>query len=111
MRSMRSAIAGGVLGALLLSGCGAVKLVAPEGREVRILPTDAPASVKVDRTVWYWMWGGRPISDNTTRQDIEAFQLREVRYTTKQTAFEMLTNPLTSIISVVRRTLIVEGNP
>ncbi|MDX2169258.1 MAG: hypothetical protein SF182_19465 [Deltaproteobacteria bacterium] len=97
--------------AMLLGGCGAVNLVAPEGREVRILGSDEPATVKVDRTVWYALWGGHPISDNTTRQDIERFNLREVRYTTKQTFFEMLTNPLTSLVSVVRRTLIVEGNP
>lgn len=96
---------------LVLGGCGAVNLVAPEGREVRVLGRDEPAAVRVDRTVWYWMWGGRPISDNTTRQDIEQHDLREVRYTTKQTAFEMVTNPITSLVSVVRRTLIVEGNP
>ncbi len=94
-----------------VSGCGAVNLVAPEGRTVRILGSEEAASVTIDRTVWYAAWGGYPISDNTTRQDIERFKLREVRYTTKQTAFEMLTNPFTSIVSVVRRTLIVEGNP
>lgn len=102
---------GAALGMVLLGGCGAVKLVAPEGREVRILPADAPAAVRVDRTVWFWLWGGRPISDNTTRQDIERHALREVRYTTEQTFFEMITNPITAIVSVVRRTLIVEGNP
>lgn len=100
-----------LLAALLLGGCGAVNLVAPEGREVRILGSDEPASVKVDRTVWYAGWGGYPISDNTTRQDIERYDLREVRYTTKQTFFEMLTNPITALVSIVRRTLIVEGNP
>lgn len=101
------------LAALLLVplGCGTTHLVAPPGRTVRILGEDEPASVRVQRTVWYWMWGGRPISDNTTQSDIERHDLHEVRYTTYQTLFEMLTNPITSIVSVQRRQLIVEGNP
>ena len=47
------------LAALLLVplGCGTTHLVAPPGRTVRILGEDEPASVRVQRTVWYWMWG------------------------------------------------------
>ena len=35
-----------------------------------------PASVHVERTVWFWSWGAKPISDNTTREDIEKYNLR-----------------------------------
>lgn len=96
---------------LLAAGCGTTQLVAPPGREVYMLDADAPAKIRSQRTVWFWVWGARPISDNTTQQEILAYNLREVRYTTYQTWFEMLTNPLTSIVSVQRRQMVVEGNP
>ncbi len=92
-------------------GCGTTHLVAPPGRNVRMLGQDEPAAIHTQRTVWFWMWGAKPISDNTTQEDIERYDLHEVRYTTYQTWFEMLTNPLTSVVSVQRRQLVVEGNP
>jgi len=92
-------------------GCGTAQLVAPPGRTVQIMKTDTPASVHVERTVWFYSWGAKPISDNTTREDIEKYNLREVRIDVYQKWYEMLMNPITSIVSIQRRTLIVEGNP
>jgi len=92
-------------------GCGTTQLVAPPGRDVQIMRADAPASVHVERTIWFWCWGAKPISDNTTREDIEKYHLREVRIDTYQKWYEMIINPITSIFSFQRRTLIVEGNP
>ena len=92
-------------------GCGTTQLVAPPGRDVRIMRADVPASVHVERTIWFWSWSAKPISDNTTREDIEKYNLREVRIDTYQKWYEMIINPITSIVSVQRRTLIVEGNP
>ncbi|MEO8604743.1 MAG: hypothetical protein ABI629_19395 [bacterium] len=100
-------------GAMLLlgsSGCGTAHLVAPPGREVYIMQADTPAAVRVERTVWFWCWGAKPISDNTTREDIEKYNLREVRIDVYQKWYEMLMNPITSLVSIQRRTLIVEGN-
>jgi hypothetical protein len=109
-RNRRSLAALGLL-LLLPLGCGTTHLVAPPGRTVRMLGEDEPAAVRSQRTVWFWMWGSRPISDNTTQQDIVQYDLHEVRYTTYQTLFEMLTTPITSIVSIQRRQIIVEGNP
>ena len=95
---------------LLLPGCGTVRLETPPGREVRILQADEPVEIHSRRTVWFWLWGARPISDNTTKSDIEKYDLREVRMHTEQTFFETITNPITALVSIVRRTLIVEGN-
>jgi hypothetical protein len=103
-----------LLGLALVSaglGCGTAQLVAPPGRDVRILPADAPATVHIERTLWFWSWGAKPISDNTTREDIEKYNLREVRIDVYQKWYEMLINPVTSIVSIQRRSLIVEGNP
>lgn len=92
-------------------GCGTTQLVAPPGRDVRIMPVDKPAQVHVERAVWFYQWGAKPISDNTTREDIERYNLREVRMDAYQQWWEMLINPIMSIVSIQRRTLIVEGNP
>ncbi|HSQ00444.1 MAG TPA: hypothetical protein VL049_24755 [Candidatus Dormibacteraeota bacterium] len=110
MPGPRTLLVVGLLAAPWL-GCGTAQLVAPPGRDVRIMPTDKPAQVHVERTVWFYQWGARPISDNTTREDIEKYNLREVRIDVYQKWYEMLINPITSLVSIQRRTLIVEGNP
>jgi hypothetical protein len=94
----------------LCVGCGTVRLAAPEGRRVRMLGTEEPAEVRVHRTVWFWLWGGRPISDNTTVQDVLEHDLVEVRMRTEQTMTDNLVLFVTAFVSIVRRTLIVEGN-
>ncbi|WP_428355829.1 hypothetical protein [Methyloprofundus sp.] len=95
---------------LLFSGCGTVRLEVPEGHQVRILAQDESAEIRVERTVWFWLWGARPISDNTTKSDIEKYNLKEVRAYTTQTMTDNLLLIITSLVSIVRRTLIVEGN-
>jgi hypothetical protein len=92
-------------------GCGTTHLVAPPGREVYLMPADTPAQVHVERTIWFYQWGAKAFNDNSTREDIERYNLRQVRIDTYQKWYEMLINPITSIVSIQRRTLIVEGNP
>ena len=101
----------GVMLFVAAAGCGTVRLTVPEGREVRLLQSDEPASIRVKRTVWFWLWGNNPISDNTTEQDILEYDLCEVRIQSENTFLEALTNPITAVFSFVRRTLVVEGNP
>ena len=95
----------------LLSGCGTVRLEVPEGRDVRLLEKEDYASVRVERTVWFWLWGARPISDNSTIQDIEEYNLKEVRLQTEQSMTDNITNVLLIWSTIVRRTMTVEGNP
>lgn len=94
----------------LFTGCGTVRMEVPEGHEVRILAQDESAEIRIERTVWFWLWGARPISDNTTKSDIEKYNLKEVRAYTTQTMTDNLLLMITSLVSIVRRTLIVEGN-
>lgn len=110
-RSLRRALLGVLLAAPWL-GCGTTHLVAPPGRAVYIMPADKPAQVHIERTIWFYQWGAKAFSDsNTTIQDIERYHLREVRFDTYQKWYEMLLNPITSIVSIQRRTVVVEGNP
>jgi hypothetical protein len=92
------------------AGCGTVRLEVPPGRSVRLLEVDEPAGVRVQRTVWFWLWGARPISDNTTCEDIRALDLAEVRMRTEQTMVDNVVTVIGSLVTITRRTLIVEGN-
>lgn len=95
---------------LLFSGCGTVRMEVPEGHEVRVLARNESAEIRVERTVWFWLWGARAISDNTTKSDIEKYNFREVRAYTTQTMTDNLILMVTSLVSIVRRTMIIEGN-
>ena len=93
-----------------VSGCGTVRLEVPEGRTVRLLEEHEPASIRVERKIWFWLWGGNPISDNTTKQDILEHDLKEIRIRTEQTLLDSIVTTLGGVFSITVRTLIVEGN-
>ena len=97
-------------GALALTACGAVQIEAPPGTAIRFMDGDAPAQVRDERVVWYALWGGKPLSDTSTADTIARHGLREVRVSTELTAWDSLVNFFTSFVSIVRRTVIVEGN-
>ena len=99
-----------LLAAAVLPGCGTVRLEVPPGRDVRLLETDEPADIHAERTLWFYFWGGKAISDNTPAAEIEKYGLVEVRVRTEQTFIDSILNPITAVVSIVRRTLIVEGN-
>ncbi len=95
---------------LSMTGCGTVRLEVPPGHDVRLLEQDEYAEIRVQRTVWFWLWGARPISDNSTQQDILEHNFKEVRLQTEQNMTDNLTILITGWFSIVRRTMIVEGN-
>lgn len=94
----------------ILAGCGTVRLEVPAGHDVRLLEHDDYASVRVKRTAWFWLWGARPISDNSIQKDIEKLRLKEVRLLTEQNMVDNLSLLFTAWFSIVRRTMIIEGN-
>lgn len=94
-----------------LAACGAVQIEAPPHARVRILDHDAPTQVRDERVVWYALWGGKPLSDTSIAETIGRHQLREVRVSTELTPLDSVVNVFTSFVSIVRRTVIVEGNP
>ena len=96
--------------ALLVSSCGTVRVEVPEGQQVRLLAEEESAEIRVERTVWFWLWGGKAISDNSIKSDIEKYKLTEVRAFTVQTMTDNILLIVTSFVSIVRRTLVVEGN-
>ncbi len=96
--------------ALLLFSCGTVRMEVPEGQQVRLLSQEESAEIRVERTVWFWLWGGKAISDNSIKSDIEKYKLTEVRAYTVQTMTDNILLIVTSFVSIVRRTLVVEGN-
>jgi len=97
-------------GLLMATGCGTVHLDVPPGRVVTYLDQDQPASVRVERTVWYALWGGKPLSDNSTAATIQQYDLKQVRVTVVQNVWDTVVNTFTCYFSFVRRTVIIEGN-
>jgi hypothetical protein len=95
---------------LLLAGCGTVHFDAPQGQRVRLLTQDDPAAVRVERTIWYALWGNKVMNENHTAPFIATNQLVEVKMYTELSAADSLINPFTSILSFSRRTLVIEGN-
>ena len=98
------------LGTALLSGCGTVHLNAPAG--TRLLPEDAPVETRVERPVYYYLWGMRVFenSDNEAWTLVQEHQLREVRLSFTNTFMDGLVSIPGSFVSIVRRTIRVEGN-
>jgi hypothetical protein len=94
-----------------VSACGAIHIESPPGSRLRIMGVDEPAQVRDERVVWYALWGGKPLSEISTAPTIEEHKLREVRVTTELTPYDTVVNFFTSFVSVVRRTVVVEGNP
>lgn len=95
---------------ILFPGCGTVRLEVPEGQEVRLLMDGESTEIRVERTVWFWLWGAKPISDNSIKSEIEKHNLKEVRAYTTQTMTDNIVLLVTSFVSITRRTLIIEGN-
>jgi hypothetical protein len=99
------------IGVVVLAGCGTVHFDAPPGQRVRLMTRDEKAHIRIQRTVWYAFWGGKPLNDNHTASCIATNRLVEVKMSTEATVLDSILNPFTGILSFSRRTLVVEGNP
>ena len=95
---------------LMFSSCGTVRLEVPKGQDVRLLMEAESSEIRVERTVWFWLWGAKPISDNSIKSEVEKYNFKEVRAYTTQTMTDNIVTLVTSIISITRRTLVIEGN-
>lgn len=95
---------------LMFSSCGTVRLEVPKGQDVRLLMVAESSEIRVERTVWFWLWGAKPISDNSIKSEVEKYNFKEVRAYTTQTMTDNIVTLVTSIVSITRRTLVIEGN-
>jgi hypothetical protein len=95
---------------LLLTGCGTVHFDAPPGQRIRLLTRDDPTEMRVEHKIWYAWWGGTVLNGNHTAPFIATNQLVEVKMFTELSVGDNLINPITSIFSFSRRTLVIEGN-
>ena len=113
-RSIHALLKGGLPALFCLSlfaGCGTTRIHVPEDREIRLLEEDEPVTVTERRRIWFCLWGNVPISDDSPIPEIEEHNLREMRVTSQQTMADTALNILGGIVTVVCRTIVVEGNP
>ena len=64
----------------------------------------------MEHKIWYAWWGGKVLNGNHTAPFIATNQLVEVKMFTELSVGDNLINPITSIFSFSRRTLVIEGN-
>ncbi len=94
----------------MLAGCGTTYLNAPANRSVKLLTKNAPASIRIEKKVWFKWWGAEPIDKPDTASIIQANNLREVRLKMTNTLGDGILSVFPGMIGFPRRTLIVEGN-
>ena len=94
----------------ITAGCGTVHFDVPQGTRIKLLEVDSPTSMRVERTVWYALWGGKPMGDNHTASIIAQYHFKEVRMSNGYSASDSLINTFTSIVTFSRRRIIVDGN-
>jgi len=110
MQGMTKSLVAGLL-FLAVAGCGTVHIDAPEGRRVKVLERDAPTSVHIEETVWYFAWGGVDLSDTHTATIIEKNNLDEVKLHVTYNFGDSLINTFATLLSFNRRRIIIDGNP
>ncbi len=73
---------------------------------------DEPAEVKVERSAWYWLWGARNFDEDKIHAHtlVKEHRLKEVRLTMTNTLVDGIFSVPGALVSIVRRTIRVEGN-
>lgn len=99
--------------ALSITGCGTLYMNAPPDSDVKLLSRNAPATVKIEKKIWFKWWGGQPLHPEEVHAAtiIKAEGLKEARITMTNTFVDGLYSIIPGIFGFPRRTLIVEGNP
>ena len=103
-------IAGIIASSLLLGGCGTLYLNAPNNQSIKLMSKYKPASVRIEKKIWFKWWGSEPIDNPDTATVIKENNLKEVRLYMTNTFVDGLLSIFPGMIGFPRRTLIIEGN-
>lgn len=101
--------------AILLSACFRVRVNAPYGPEVRVLPMDEPVEVTVRYQKWYAIWGIFPLDEASSPADIIAEEkLIEARVYTEDSVEDAISGFFYVLLFptgiILPQTIVVEGN-
>ena len=99
--------------ATIFTSCMTVRVAAPyqkDGSKVVLATNAENLAFKESNKNWYFLWGSVPISHNATDAKIESNGLKKVRITTKSTFFDYVISLITSPVSIVCNTTIIEGS-
>jgi hypothetical protein len=98
--------------ALSTSGCGTIYMNAPPDSGIKLLSRNAPATVKIEKHIWFKWWGGEPLHPEEVHAAtiIKDAGLKEARIRMTNTFVDGLYSIMPGIFGFPRRTLIVEGN-
>ena len=96
---------------ILLSfiGCYAVRYVAPPQQDVKLMSEVDVGKVKLQKKVWYAVWGLVPITDNSTEDLIQKYNLKNVKAKSYISFLDWIISAFTGSFSIVCLTIEVEG--
>ncbi|MEO0259268.1 MAG: hypothetical protein ABIM77_00800 [candidate division WOR-3 bacterium] len=91
--------------------CYAVRYVAPPQKEVKLMSEVETGKVKLTKRVWYAVWGLVPITDNSTEDLIQKYNLKNVKAKSYLSFLDYIISAFTGYFTIVTLTLEVEGEP
>lgn len=100
------------LNAFLLTACFTTRLEAPQGKDVRIMAADEPASFHKEYKDWYLLSGLLPIWRTDMADLIAKEQLVEVRVQTEDRVADGVITLITQelLLGVFPQSIVLEGN-
>lgn len=108
----------GLILALLIvisTSCYSVRYVAGPNQEVKVMAQTEYGKVKVQKRVWYALYGLIPLTDNSTADIIQRYDFKSVKVESKMTFIDFLLffalNFLLIPTTVTTMTIEVEGEP
>lgn len=99
--------------AILLSfvmGCTPIIVDAPPDVGVTLTSQFEPAPMKVEKRVWYVLYGLVPLTDNTTTDIIQKYGFKKVHVKSEQTFLDYLITVFLGTFTIATRTIVVEGS-
>lgn len=104
-----------ILLTLSLTACFTVPIDAPYGKNIKILPPDAPVEVTKRYQRWYALWGIFPLTMSDTPAEVIAREgLSEVRVYTEDSIDDAISGFFYVIVfpmgMLVPQTVVIEGN-
>lgn len=91
--------------------CYAVRYVAPPQKEVKLMSETDAGKVKLQKRVWYALYGLVPITDNSTEDLISKYNLKNVKAKSYMSFIDYLISAFTGYFTIVTLTIEVEGEP
>ena len=94
---------------MIISGCYTVKIEAPPGSVIKILPSMQSAPPVMKYRVWYAFWGSVPLSEVSTAPKLQGKKLSAVAIKTEFEFVDFVVDIFLGLIGIGVRTVEING--